>query len=145
MTASLTADSLTIEQVNVGNVLPTVEIDVTTTFVVTSAIATRDFMKVHHDRDEAHRQGSPDVFPNKATDGGLVVRMLTDWAGPKARLKRLTFALKVQNCVGEHLTVAGTVKDKDPEQRLVTLDVRSYNSLGDHLVGTAVLELPAGQ
>jgi hypothetical protein len=142
MTSVLT--SLSIDDVQVDDVVASLEIDVTTTFVVTSAIATRDFMKVHHDRDEAHRQGSPDVFPNKATDGGLVARMLTDWAGPRARLKRMSIQLRVQNCVGEHLVVTGTVTDKDAERRLVTIAVRAYNSLGDHLVGSAVLELPAG-
>jgi hypothetical protein len=56
----------------------------------------------------------------------------------------LSIQLRVQNCVGEHLVVTGIVTDKDAERRLVTVAVRAYNSLGDHLVGSAVLELPAG-
>ena len=40
--------------VAVGMVLPPLTIEATPTFVVASALATRDFQDVHHDRDLAH-------------------------------------------------------------------------------------------
>ena len=53
----------------------------TPTFVVSTAIATRDFQDVHHDRDRAVRRGSKDIFLNILTTTGLVQRYVTDWGG----------------------------------------------------------------
>ena len=50
-----------------------------------TAIATRDYQDVHHDRDKAQAKGSKDIFVNILTDTGLVQRYVTDWAGPDAR------------------------------------------------------------
>jgi hypothetical protein len=44
--------------------LPDRVIDMTPTFVVASALATRDFYEVHHDRDRAQAQGAADAFVN---------------------------------------------------------------------------------
>lgn len=69
--------------IRVGDPVTPMTIDVTTTVVVAGAIATRDFMPVHHDRDYASSQGSPEIFMNIMTDNGLCRRFLTDWAGPE--------------------------------------------------------------
>ena len=74
---------------SVGDVLPPLKIDVTATLIAAGAIATRDFMPVHHDRDYANQQGAPDIFMNILSDTGYCSRFLTDWAGPDAMLRRL--------------------------------------------------------
>jgi len=53
---------------SVGTELPPVKIEATPTFVVSTALATRDFQDVHHDRDAAERRGSKDIFLNILTD-----------------------------------------------------------------------------
>ena len=68
--------------------LPDLVIDVTPTFVVTSALATRDFYDVHHDRDRAVAQGARDIFVNILTTTGLVQRYVSGWAGPDAVVAR---------------------------------------------------------
>ena len=65
--------------IDVGDEVTPLEIPVTTTVIVAGAIASRDYMPVHHDRDFAKKQGSPDVFMNILTSNGLCVRFLTDW------------------------------------------------------------------
>ena len=59
------------------------------TFIVSTAIATRDYQDVHHDRDKAQAKGSKDIFVNILTDTGLVQRYITDWAGPNAVIKSI--------------------------------------------------------
>ena len=54
----------------VGDALPALEIEVTATLIAAGAIATRDFMPVHHDRDYANSQGAPDIFMNILSDTG---------------------------------------------------------------------------
>ena len=48
---------------------------------MSTAIATRDFQDVHHDRDLAQAAGSKDIFLNILTTTGLVQRYVADWAG----------------------------------------------------------------
>ncbi len=68
--------------VTTGESLPSLEIHADPTFIVSTALATRDFQDVHHDRDKAQQRGSKDIFVNILTDTGLVQRYVTDWAGP---------------------------------------------------------------
>ncbi len=75
--------SLTISDVQVGTTLPELKIYGDPTFIVSTAIATRDYQDVHHDRDKAQAKGSKDIFVNILTDTGLVGRYVTDWAGPE--------------------------------------------------------------
>jgi hypothetical protein len=120
--------------------LPELRIDVTPTFVVSSAIATRDFQDVHHDRDAAVARGSRDIFLNILTDTGLVQRFVTDWAGPGARIRGISLRLGVPCYAGDTLTLSGRVVSTDGEETLV--EVAGRNSLGDHVTGTVRVVLP---
>ena len=56
---------ITLEQVQVGDELPDLAIDVTPTTVVLGALATRDWRPMHHDKDFAQdRNGTKHVFIN---------------------------------------------------------------------------------
>ena len=94
---------------SIGEPLPPLTIEATPTFVVASAIATRDFQDVHHDRDLAQAKGSSDIFVNILTDTGLVERFVTDWAGPAARITSITLKLGVPWYAGDTLTLTGDV------------------------------------
>ena len=58
----------------VGETLPEWSLPMTPTTIVSTAIATRDFQDVHHDRDVAQAAGSKDIFMNILTTNGLVAR-----------------------------------------------------------------------
>jgi hypothetical protein len=88
-------------------VLPPLVIDVTTTFVVASALATRDFQDVHHDRDRAVAGGAKDIFLNILTTTGLVQRYVTAWAGPDAVVRAISVRLGVPCHAGDTLTLTG--------------------------------------
>jgi len=128
-----------------GETLPTFELDVTATVVVAGAIASRDFMPVHHDRDYARAQGAPDIFMNILTTNGYVARFVTDWAGPEAMLKRIEIRLGAPAVPGKRLRFTGRVTEVEhgPQERLVHVELRAANELGDHATGTAVVALPA--
>ena len=79
----------TVSTPTVGTKLPELKIYGDPTFIVSTAIATRDYQDVHHDRDKAQAKGSKDIFVNILTDTGLVQRFLTDWAGPNAVVKSI--------------------------------------------------------
>ena len=130
--------------IRIGDALTPMTIDVTATVVVAGAIATRDFMPVHHDRDYAASQGSPNIFMNIITDNGYCSRFLTDWAGPEAMVTKLAIRLGVPAFPNDPLkftgTVTGTLDGRDGEG-LVEVAFKGSNSLGDHVSGTATVSL----
>ena len=128
-----------------GEQLPDLNLNVTATVVVAGAIASRDFMPVHHDRDYAQAQGAPDVFMNILTSTGYVARFVTDWAGPQARLQRIAIRLGAPCVPGHVLRFTGHVEDDRIEggQRSVQVRVKAANTFGDHVTGTVTMDLPA--
>ncbi len=77
--------SLRYDDVNVGDELPQLDIPLTRTLIVATAIASRDYQDVHHDPGLADERGSQDIFMNILSTNGFVGRFVTDWAGPDAR------------------------------------------------------------
>ena len=131
--------------VQVGDALPTLEVPMTATRIVAGAIATRDFMPVHHDRDYANAQGAPDIFMNILSDTGYCSRFLTDWAGPDAMVRRLAIRLGVPVFPGHTMTYTGRVTEvrRDGDDGIVEVEFTAIDDLGEHVSGTATLSLPA--
>ncbi len=132
------------KDIRVGQQLPDMVIDVTATRIVAGAIASRDFMPVHHDRSYANAQGAPDIFMNILSDTGYCSRFLTDWAGPEAIIKRLAIRLGVPLFPDTVLTYSGSVTATRMEEGegIVEVELRASTALGDHVTGSAVLTLP---
>jgi uncharacterized OB-fold protein len=120
--------------------LPELVIDVTPTFVIASALATRDFQDVHHDRDRAVARGAKDIFVNILTTTGLVQRYVSGWAGPDAVVRAVSIRLGVPCYAGETLTLSGQVTVADGDQRSVSVTGRC--GLGDHVTATVRIEMP---
>jgi acyl dehydratase len=131
----------------VGDEVTPLEIPLTTTMIVAGAIASRDFMPVHHDRDYANKQGSPNLFMNILTSNGYCVRFLTDWAGPEAMVTKLSIRLGVPSFPDDPLRFTGSVtgKSEGPDgENFVEVTFAAANSLGNHVSGTAVVSLLDG-
>jgi uncharacterized protein len=138
-------------------VLPPLVIDVTPTFVISSALATRDFQDVHHDRDRAIAGGARDIFLNILTTTGLVQRYVAAWAGPDAIFRAISVRLGVPCHAGDTLTLTGKViTDNSASENSAAEDSAAEDSaervisvvgrcgLGDHVTATVRLA-PAGE
>ena len=132
--------SLRYDEVNVGDESPTLEIPLTRTLIVSTALASRDFQDVHHDPGLAQERGSQDIFMNILTTNGLVGRFVTDWAGPNALLKSVKIRLGAPNYPGDTMRMTGAVIKK--EDGLIEVGLRGANDLGDHVIGVVVFSLP---
>lgn len=125
------------ESVEVGTQLPELVVPVTATLVAAGAIATRDFQKVHHDRDVANAAGAQDIFMNILTTNALVNRFVGAWAGPLATVTRINIRLGATNFPGDTMTITGQVTERDGDA--VTVGLIGNNSLGAHVTGTVEL------
>jgi acyl dehydratase len=130
----------------VGDRLPDLVVHMDATWIVAGAIASRDLMPVHHDRDYANQQGAPDIFMNILSDTGWCSRFLTDWAGPDAMITRLAIRLGVPLFPGHTLTYSGSVRSvaREGDLGVVEVEFQAIDDLGEHVGGTATLTLPLG-
>ena len=140
MTMATNTASKRYDDVQVGEQLPQLDIPLTRTLIVSTAIASRDYQDVHHDPGLAVERGSKDIFMNILTTNGFVGRYVTDWAGPNALLKSVKIRLGAPNYPGDTMVFTGAVTEKADGE--ITIALLGSNSLGDHVTGTVTLELP---
>jgi acyl dehydratase len=142
---SRTATSPEWSAIRVGDALPVFDLPLTASVIVAGAIASRDFMPVHHDRAYAIEQGAPDIFMNILTTNGTVSRYVTDWAGPEAMIRKISIRLGVPAMPGDTMRFTGSIvrTERVGDEGIVELAVRGTTSLGDHVTGTIELTLPA--
>lgn len=130
--------ALSAAQVQPGDHLPELALEITPTVIIAAALASRDFERVHHDRTHAQASGMRDIFINILATNGFVVRYVTDWAGPDAVVKQSSIRLGVPHYAGETLTLTGSVTEVTPDGE-VSVAVRGRNTLGDHVTGTVTV------
>lgn len=130
--------------ITVGEQLPGWELPITPTLVVSTAIATRDFQDVHHDRDLAVQRGSKDIFLNILTTTGLTQLYVGEWSGPSARVRSCELRLGAPAYPYDTLTWSGTVSSVEQVagERRVVVDVVGSVSLGAHVTAKVTLALP---
>ena len=129
-----------IDDLDVGEELPPLDLPITPTLVVGGAIASRDFTPVHHDRAAAIAQGLPDVFMNILTTQGICSRYVTDWAGPNAIVKCVRTKLGGPNMPGDTLKIRGQVLRRDGHE--ADIEVSGNNAWGNHVTATFTIEFP---
>ena len=139
--------TLRYEDVELGDELPELVIDLTPTLIISTAIASRDYQDVHHDRDLAQQRGSKDIFMNILSTNGFVGRFVTDWAGPEAVLQRVNIRLGAPNYPYDQMRMTGRIESKDlvDGEGAIEVSVRGQNGLGDHVTGTVRLVLPRAE
>lgn len=128
----------------VGEELPPLVVEASVRNIVSTAIATRDYQDVHHDVAAAQQRGSKTIFTNILTTNGYCIRLVTDWTGPDAVVKKAAIRLGVPNYAGDTLTLTGVVEhvQHTDDGTQVVVRVRGTNGLGDHVTGTVTVVLP---
>ncbi|MCW2749263.1 MAG: hypothetical protein JWR83_373 [Aeromicrobium sp.] len=111
--------------------IPVWELPITPTLVVSTALATRDFQDVHHDRDRSVGHGSKDIFINILTTTGLVQRYVTDWSGPQTQILSCALRLGAPAYPYDTLRFTGTIVSE--VDGVTTIDVTGTVSIGTHV------------
>ncbi|NLP64887.1 MaoC family dehydratase [Paraburkholderia sacchari] len=130
------------EDVAIGDDLPELNVPVSVTSIVASAIATRDFHPVHHDVDYARAAGSKSIFMNILTTNGYVERYVREWGGPGSRPLSIQIRLGEPNYPGDVMKLTGSVTARsEGDERWVDVAVRGANSRGAHVLGSVRIAL----
>jgi acyl dehydratase len=133
--------------VEIGDRLPDLVVELTPTFVVSTAIATRDFQPIHHDISAAQRGGAENIFLNALTTTGLVGRLVTDWAGYDCWLVKVTLKLGRPAVAGRTLRLSGVVTALERDEqggRAFAVEVGATTEDGRHASAVVHAVLPPG-
>lgn len=134
-------DQLSFEDVQVGDVLPSVAFPITIQRLVMEAGANRDFNAIHHNREIARSNGASDMFCNNFFLQGMWERAVREYIGLKGTIRKIgPFRMRIFNTAGDTVVVKGRVVGKSQEAGsnpstplrtgLVELEVWSENSRG---------------
>ena len=123
------------------------DLTVTRTHIVKYAGAGGDFFPVHHDEEYAKAAGLPSLFAMGLMHGGMLSRLVTDWAGG-GWVKR--YKLRFTGIVwpNDTLKFSGRVARayQQNEQNLVDCDLSVTNQNGESVImGEATVSLPSKQ
>ena len=136
----MTSRSPALAKIKPGDTLPELRVPLTSSLIVAGAVASRDFTRVHHDKAAAQATGMQDVFMNILTTEGWVSRFVTDWAGPDARICKLSLKLGAPNLPGDTMLMSGKVESKQDAN--VVVEVVGKNAWGNHCTAKVELTLP---
>jgi acyl dehydratase len=98
-----------------GAALPPLAIPLDRLAVIACSVACGDYRAGHFDPDAARAIGLRDIIIDIATALGFTQRYVTDWAGPRARVRGIDIRLGVPCCAGDTLRLSGRVIGTDAE------------------------------
>lgn len=125
-----------------GAELPAIAIPITLQRLVMEAGANRDLSLMHHDTKVAQATGAPDAFANTFFLMGMFERLMRDWVGPKARIRKIgPLRMIIFNAVGDTVHFKGVVESVDQATGTVTLDMWVESQRGKTVTAKAHLEL----
>ena len=125
-----------------GAELPAISIPITLQRLVMEAGANRDLSLIHHDSKVAQATGAPDAFANTFFLMGMFERLMRQWVGPRARIRKIgPMRMMIFNAVGDTVHFKGVVEAVDQAAGTVSLDMWVESERGKTVTAKAVLEV----
>lgn len=136
------AEDINPAAISPGQALPEISIPITLQRLVMEAGANRDLSLIHHDTGVAQATGAPDAFANTYFLMGMFERLMRQWAGPKARIRKIgPLRMMIFNAVGDTVTFKGTVESVDANSGMVTLQMWVESERGKTVTCSALVSL----
>ncbi|MDA1189018.1 MAG: MaoC/PaaZ C-terminal domain-containing protein [Chloroflexi bacterium] len=107
--------------------------------------ASGDYNIFHYDQEAAKANGLPDVVVHGALKTAFLSQMLTEWAGKKGMILKLSIRYRQMDVPGSPMFCKGKVVRKYVEdgRNLVECEIWTENAPGDRTTtGTAIVQLP---
>jgi acyl dehydratase len=133
---------LRLSNIAAGDEIPAIAIPITLQRLVMEAGANRDLSLIHHDASVARATGAPDAFANTYFLMGMFERLMRDWVGPRARIRKIgPLRMMVFNAVGDTVQFKGVVEAVDGVAGTVNLDMWVESHRGKTVTAKAILEM----
>ena len=135
------------EDVNVGDLLPGRQYGpLTIADTVRWAGLQENWQHLHYDREHVREHnGLPSFIASGAYRQALLIRVLTDWIGPRGWLRKISVRHTYSTFEGDLMHFNGRVLDKstDPSDSWITCDLDGRNQADKQiLTGRCTLILP---
>jgi acyl dehydratase len=133
------------DDVKEGQDIPTLEKTPTNRTLVQWAGASGDFFELHYDKEFAKTMGYPNVLVHGRLEAAYLTQLLTDWAGEKGVVKKMSVQYRGNAFPGQKLLCKGKVTKKYQKgsENIVELEIFVENPEGKQITpGTAVVALP---
>ena len=95
------------DDVKEGQDIPTLEKTPTARTLVQWAGASGDFFELHYDKDFAKSMGYPNVLVHGRLEAAYLTQLLTDWAGEKGLVKKMSVQYRGNAFPGQKLLMQG--------------------------------------
>jgi acyl dehydratase len=132
------------EDVREGDEIPKLVQHCDSQRLVLWAAGSGDYYQIHYDKDFAQRTGLPDRIVHGALKHALLGRMLYEWVGDVAAIKRVACQYRGMDLVDRDVVCRGVVTAKREENgvRLVDLEIWTEDPDGNRTTpGTATVQL----
>jgi hydroxyacyl-ACP dehydratase HTD2-like protein with hotdog domain len=127
----------------VGDALPVMTKNASRAQLFLYSAASFNPHRIHYDREYAAVEGHPDILVHGPLQGSWLTQYLTDWIGPRARLRSVTWQNRASAFPEQDLEFHGRVTAVRPERNEVELEVWEQTADGSVLMpGTATVFLP---
>jgi acyl dehydratase len=132
------------QDLRAGARLPEVTLDISYRRVVMNAAATWDWFPGHHDPFYAREQGQRTIYLSTLFFQGLVDRLVTDWAGPLAFIRRRKIVMRRSIYAGQVARASGRVKRAydDGGATVVEVEAEVSSDEGPCVAAELTVELP---
>jgi len=133
------------DDVNVGDEIPSLDVELNQMMLWMYAGASGDFNPIHVDKEFAEKVGLGGTIAHGLSNMGRLGCCLNNWMGNPGNLKRFRVRFSAPAKPGETITFWGKITDKKEEdgKKLVFLEVGARNQDGVEILtrGEAVVEL----
>ena len=133
-------NSIRFDDLEIGSALPTFTTDPLSRLTLALyAGASGDHNPIHVDIDFARQAGMPDVFAHGMLSMAYLGRLLTNWV-PHDAIRALSVRYAAITHVGDAVSCAGVVTEKDETTRTVRIALTTRNQAGEvKLTGEALI------
>lgn len=141
----MAAEQIFYEDVQPGDVLPTLSVTVDETQMFFFSAATYNGHRIHYDKEWARDvEGYDNVLVQGPLQAAVLARAVTDWIGGRGRLVEYSVQNRAVAFPGEQLSFGGMVTGKSLADNVGLVDLDIAGRRGDTVLmpGTATVALP---
>ncbi|MHC4355151.1 MAG: hotdog family protein [Planctomycetota bacterium] len=130
-------DKLTWEDVSVTTQIPELTVCPDHTQIFMFSAVTWNRHHIHYNKDAAVSEGLPDVVVQRALIGNFLARLIANWIGDSAELRKLAWKVTRSALPGKDIVCRGRIKDRiDSEgEKCIICEVTASNE-NDELIAS---------